>query len=98
MFLVLSNFDIVLAVSNSGASIDAYLKGMPLIIYKDNSKIDFSPWKEHAGSFFYVKNLLEIEKAINSCKSLKIEEKSYDLLWLNEEMPKWRYFLNDSRK
>ena len=88
----LFNIDLALAVSNSGSSVDMHLMGKPLIIFRDISTVNFSPFLKYSDEIKYVTNINEIEKAIEF-KDNQTSMKE-DFLWLNKNLTKWKKFLD----
>ncbi len=91
---ILKNYDLALTVSNSGASIDAYILQIPLIIFKSNSNIDFSPFKKFSNSVLFVNNENELREYLIS---FKIDQKNNiyknNLIWHDPGLTKWKNFL-----
>ncbi len=88
----LYDIDLALAVSNSGSSVDVHLMGKPLIIFRDISTVNFSPFVKYSDQIEYVTNTYEIEKAIEfKNDQISINE---DFLWLDINLTKWKKFLD----
>lgn len=91
---VLKEYDLALTVSNSGSSIDAYILKVPLIIYKNSSNIDFSPFKNFDKSISFIKNENELQEFLLSYKSDVLNKNYSDkFFWHNEDLMKWRTLL-----
>ncbi len=96
---VLNEYDLALTVSNSGSSIDAYILRVPLIIYKNSSNIDFSPFKKFDKSISFIKNENELQKFLLSYKS-DVQNKNHSdkFFWHNENLMNWRTLLKKLRQ
>ena len=77
----MNNIDVALAVSNSGASVDVHLMGKPLIVFRDISTINFSPFEKYSDKIVNVTNTNELENAIE-CYNYETSINN-NFLWLN---------------
>ena len=88
----LNNIDVALAVSNTGASVDVHLMGKPLIVFRDTSTVNFSPFEKYSDKIVHVTNTNEIENAIEFTNYQTSINNNF--LWLNEDLIKWKKFLD----
>ena len=87
-----NNVDLALAVSNTGASVDMYLLNIPLIIFRDVSSINFSPFVKYSDEIKYITNTKELENALDSIEDYNV--KNDEFLWTDKNLNKWTKVLN----
>ena len=89
---VLNNFNVVLGLNPSSANLDAYMAGLPVIIYFESGDLIFSPLREQ-NDVFFVADRDSLISALNEAGDIDCREQ-HDYFWLEPSLPKWHSFLN----
>ena len=69
-----------------------YLLNIPLIIFRDVSSINFSPFVKYSDEIKYITNTKELENALNSIEDYNV--KNDEFLWTDKNLNKWTKVLN----
>ena len=88
LYEVLHKFDIVIGSHQSAAHLDAYLAGLPVIIYLPDGDLNLSPLREVCG-VRVVHNGETLVKELEVLHSNKKRDYS-QFFWLDKNLSKWR--------
>lgn len=85
---IYKNYDFMIICGDSGAVLDLYLLGMPVLVYRDDKSLNYSPLKEINKKIFF-SNSLELKKRINF---LKFEDKTIknQIFWFSKNNHRWK--------
>lgn len=92
---ILGMFDIALAANQTSAALDAFLYGLPVIVYQNISEFNFNPLRDIPGVQF-VSTTDELAIILKDLGNLNnIEGNRDDYFNLDPELPRWRELLFD---
>jgi surface carbohydrate biosynthesis protein (TIGR04326 family) len=91
---LLHKFDLVYGDNLSGANLEAYLSGLPVILHFIDGDLVVSPLSGLKNVSF-VCNSAEIRKALDKKYSRKNIQQD-DIFWLDNNLPKWRNLIANS--
>lgn len=91
---ILHNFDIAYSSSNTSASVDAYLAGLPVVVVLDETKLNLSPLRNQSGVSFVSSSddLADALQKQNETQDLSVRD---DFFFLDPELPRWKRLLSD---
>lgn len=89
----ISNFNICISVGSTTAGLNAYLSDLKVIVFLSKWELNMSPVRGFSDVLF-VKDFMELKKAILSLKSIKKNNnKSQAYFWNNRSINKWKSLL-----
>ena len=90
---VLAKFDLVISANSTSASVDAVLKGIPVIIYIDGTNLNLSPLRGQ-DDICFVWDANDLIKAISSISTLETDKHNQEYFWIDHSLPRWKALLN----
>lgn len=91
---ILHEFDLVYGANSTGASLDAYLCGLPVIVHIADGELISSPLRD-VNDVHFVSNREDLEVSLN--ENLQMKSHSIDtFFWLDDDLPKWRRLIDTS--
>lgn len=91
LYTILSDFDIAISSNMTSASVDACLGGLPVIIFLEESELNFSPLRGDENAFF-VSTSEDVSQAILNIFKNKsnIEKRLKNFFFLDPKLPRWK--------
>jgi surface carbohydrate biosynthesis protein (TIGR04326 family) len=89
---ILSGFDLVFASNSSSAALDAWLYGVPVAVFLDDSSLNHSPMRAARGACF-VSSSTQLARVL-SVGVPHSPMTASDFFWLNEDMRLWRQLVS----
>jgi surface carbohydrate biosynthesis protein (TIGR04326 family) len=90
---ILHNYDVAYASDSTSAAVDAYYSGLSVVVFLDHKKLNFSPLRGYAATYF-VSHAQELLHCLNTFEAnTKAEQVKQDLFFLDSHLPRWRKLL-----
>jgi surface carbohydrate biosynthesis protein (TIGR04326 family) len=86
---IMQDFDLVFSSNTTSAGLDAFLAGLPVMVFIDNADFNHSPLRDVEGVKF-VGTAEEIASVLCSPDWGSVASMSNEFFWLDSEMPRWR--------
>lgn len=90
---IIHQFDLAYSSSNTSAAVDAYLAGLPVVVMRDETKLNLSPLRNQPGVCFVslAKELSDALKVGGCRKESSVVLKNF--FFLDPELPRWQKLL-----
>ncbi|TAK90634.1 MAG: hypothetical protein EPO06_08450 [Burkholderiaceae bacterium] len=92
---LVEEFDVAFASNTTSAGLDAYLSGLPVIIFLDGNDLNFSPLRGNS-SVQFVSTAHEFARALTMTAHSSDSPVIEDFFWLDPGMPRWRRLLTEA--
>lgn len=92
---ILHGHDVAFSSNSTSAGLDAYLAGLPVIVFLDEHDFNFSPLKGVRGVSF-VSTPRELASELEHGDRDESQMSRGEFFWLDENMPRWRKILSEA--
>jgi len=90
---IIQNFDLAFSSNTTSAGMDAFLAGMPVVVFLDDADFNHSPLRG-INSVQFVGTAEEMAEALQAGRYNAAPPAIEDFFWLDSQLPRWRMMLS----
>lgn len=91
---IMQNFDLAFSSNTTSAGLDAFLAGLPVVVFLDDEDFNHSPLRG-VGGVQFVGTAEEMAAVLQSGKHSVIIPAIENFFWLDGQLPRWRRLLSE---